>query len=113
MTRAVWIERKALQGQFVARFLRRRPWEEIGVGIDEADADTRAVLCADQQELFSLREVPLDDRQCQRRQQVPLDRPLERAGTEICAEALLDQEIDRSLVPLDRPGMHPEPTSVQ
>lgn len=107
------IECKGLQGQFVACFLRGRRYEEIGVGIDEADADARAVLCADQQELFSLREVPLDDRQSQRRQQVPLDRPLERAGTEICAEAFLDQEVDRSFVPLDCPGMHPEAASVQ
>src|SRR4029077_8622532 len=51
--------------------------------------------------------------QCERREQVPLDRALERAGAKICTEAFLDQEIDRSFIPLDRPGVHPEASATE
>ena len=55
----------------------------------------------------------LDDRRRDLRQQVPLDGTLERPGAELGAEALLDQEVDRGLVPLDRPGLHPEAAPAQ
>ena len=44
---------------------------------------------------------------------MPLDRPLERPGAELGAESLLDQEVDRALVPFDRPRLHPEPAALE
>ena len=74
----------------------------VRVGVDERDLDL-TVWCRDEQELLPFRDVARNDRPRERRQQVPLDRALERARAELGAEALLDQERDCRLVELDSP----------
>ena len=81
---------------------------ELGVvarlEVDERDRDARLLLVGDEQELVARRRRLLDDHLGERRQQVALDRALERTGAEVGREALRDDELGRGLVQLDRPG---------
>ena len=79
------------------------------VRVDEADLDSGGPG-ADEEELVSLRDRLLDDRARDLRQQVLVERALERPGAEFGAESLLDQEGDRRLVQLDRPRPRAKPT---
>ena len=94
----------------------RAPPARPGAG-SSASGSTKAtsrpvtVSRRDEEELVACGELALDDRRREPRQQVPLDRPLERPGAELGAEPLLDQEVDRGLVPLDGPRPHPEPAA--
>jgi hypothetical protein len=47
------------------------------------------------------------------RQQVALDRTLERPGAELRAEALLREELERRVVPLDGPRAAPKPAALE
>ena len=58
---------------------------------------------AHEQELVAARVVVAGDRQRQRRQEVPLDRALQRPRAEVRREALGEQELERGVVELDRP----------
>ena len=58
---------------------------------------------AHEQELVAARVLVAGDRQRQRRQEVPLDRALQRPRAEVRREALRQQELERRVVELDRP----------
>ena len=82
----------------------------LGVRVDEYDLDALASWGGDEQELVAGGNRLLDDRSRERCEQVPLDGTLERSGTELGAEALLDEERIRGLVDLDRPRSSSETT---
>ncbi len=73
------------------------------VRIDERHLDAITARCRDEEELITVRDRLLDDRGGDRRQEVLLQRALERPRAELGAEALLDEERVRRLVDLDGP----------
>ena len=106
------LERHAREREvaWIEPLLRSRRLRLARIRVDEGDVQAGALTRGDEEELIALRKLSLDDRGRDPRQQVALHRPLERARAELGAEALLDQEVDRGLVPLDRPGLHPQAT---
>ena len=85
----------------------------LGIRVDEHDLDAIPSRRGDEEELVSVRNRLLDDRRCERREQVPLDGTLERTGAELRTEPLLDQERIRRLVHLDRPWPSSETSTRQ
>ena len=68
------------------------------------ERDLQAVTAGPhEQELVPSRHVVAGDRQRERRQEVPLDRALQRPRAEVGREALGEQELERGIVELDRP----------
>ena len=72
---------------------------ELGVvarlEVDERDRDARLARVGDEQELVARGRGLLDDHLGERRQQVALDRALERPRAELGREALRDDELGR------------------
>ena len=83
------------------------------VRVDEGDVEAGLFARRDEEELVALGELPLDDRRRDPRQQVPLHRPLERAGAELGAEPLLDQEVDAASSHSTAHGLHPEAAALE
>ena len=81
---------------------------DLRIRIDERHVEPGALPRRDEEELVAFGELALDDRGRDPGQHVLLHGPLQRPRAELGAEALLDQEVDRRLVPLDRPRPHPE-----
>ena len=79
------------------------------VRVDEGDVDALAPAGGDEEELVPFRHFLLDDGGGDRREQVALERSLQRPRAELRAEALLDEERVRRLVDLDRPRPAAEP----
>ena len=83
------------------------------VGIDEAHLEPLAAVALDEQELVALGVGALDDRPRERREEVALHGPPQRPCSELGSEALVEQELDRGLVPLDGPFAAAQPASLE
>ncbi len=97
---------------------RRGRWRDcrrllFGVRIDERDVKARSFSRCDEEELVARGKLALDDRRGDPRQEVPLYGALERAGTQLRTEPLLDEVVDSGLVPLHGPRLHPEAAPVE
>ena len=94
------------------RLPRRRGRLGGRVRVDERDLQAGAAG-AHEQELVAARVVVAGDRQRQRREEVALDRPLQRPRAEVGREALGEQELERRVVELDRPLAPAQPAPRQ
>ena len=77
------------------------------VRVDELHLDG-APVAAHEQELIAFRKAMLDERRRQRREQVLVDRALERPRAHRGREPLVEQEVERRGLPLDGPFAVPQ-----
>ena len=94
--------RKGLSFIVACRPNRLCPLTFPAIGIDEFGLD-RLAVAAHEDELIALRKTPLHDGRGERRDDILVDRPLERTRAHFRREALFEKELQRRRLPLHRP----------